>query len=124
MAGQTLSQGDQQLRMAQTVALVLDGPAVLASDRGLTRAEASCLGIGFCRPTLPILATLRSSSLSLTLTLTLIFADTATPHQQPETFFYQLNRILGKHCVPHGYCGDRSRWQRASPPRAAASWRS
>ncbi len=39
MAGQTLSQGDQQLRMAQTVALVLDGPAVLVSDRGLTRAE-------------------------------------------------------------------------------------
>ena len=42
VAGQTLSQGDQQLRMAQTVALVLDGPAVLAADRGLTRAEASC----------------------------------------------------------------------------------
>ena len=41
VAGQTLSQGDQQLRMAQTVALVLDGPAVLASARGLTRAEVA-----------------------------------------------------------------------------------
>ena len=41
VAGQTLAQGDQQLRMAQAVALVLDGPAVLAADRGLTRAEVA-----------------------------------------------------------------------------------
>ncbi len=35
--------------MAQTVALVLDGPAVLAADRGLTRAEASRSGMMACR---------------------------------------------------------------------------
>lgn len=39
VAGQTLAQGSHQMRMAQAVALVLDGEALMAGERGLSRPE-------------------------------------------------------------------------------------
>ena len=39
VAGQTLAQGSHQMRMAQAVVLVLDGEALMAGDRSLSRPE-------------------------------------------------------------------------------------